>query len=180
MDKGLIPGRYAKALLKFADDKNASKRVYDLMLNIARAFEQNHDLQTAIANPFVSTDRKIELLDTAAGTDNDPIITDLVKLLVKNNRVDITRSVALQYIALYRRQNNIYHVDITSAAPLDDNNRKRLHDIVAAHLDKNAVAEYTFDINPALIGGFVINIDNQLLDASVQNQLKKLRQNLIK
>ena len=102
MDKGLLPRRYAKALYKFASDKKATADVYALMQRIAGAFALNHDLATVIANPFVPVKEKTNLLSTAAGGEN-PILTDFVKLLVQNNRIDLIRAIALEYIALYRR-----------------------------------------------------------------------------
>lgn len=178
MDKGLLPRRYAKALYKFAAGKNATERVYNLMRNIAEAFDSNDDLQTVIANPFVPVGEKTSLIATAAGSD-DSILSDFVKLMVQNNRIDIIRQTALEYIALYRRQNNIFHVNIVSAAQLNEADRKRLTDMIEQHLD-GASAEYSFDIDPDLIGGFVVSIDNERLDASVRNELKQLRFNLIK
>ena len=177
MDNGLLPGRYAKALYKFADEKGQTAKMYDLMQYLVVAFDNNHDLQTIIANPFVSTDQKTNLVDTAAGEQND-ILKDFVKLLAQNNRLDIMRGVALAYTRLYRMENHIHLVDITSAAPLSDADRKRLTDMIEKHIG-NATAQYTFSVNPELIGGFVIKIDNESLDASVRNELSQLRRALI-
>ena len=177
MDKGLLPRRYAKALYKYADEKGRTAQVYDLMQNLNVAFDTNHDLQSTIANPFVPTDNKIALLSTAAGEKND-ILDDFVKLLAVNNRLDIVRGVALAYTALYRQENHIHLVEITSAAPLNDADKKRITDMIEKHIG-NATAQYSFHVDPELIGGFVIKIDNESLDASVRNELKQLRQALI-
>lgn len=177
MDKGLLPRRYAKALYKFAAEKDATEKVYVLMQNIAAAFDNNHDLQSVIANPFVSVDEKTALITTAAGESN-AIITDFVKLLAQNNRLDIIRDTALAYTEIYRQENNIHLVNITSAAPLNDSDRKRLTDMIEKHIG-NAKAEYSFNVNPDLIGGFVVRIDNESLDASLRNELKQLRSALM-
>ena len=177
MDKGLLPRRYAKALYKFAEEKGQTGQVYDMMQTLCDAFDKYPDLQTTVANPFVDTPQKIALLSTAAGQSND-ILSDFVKLLSMNNRLDIMRGVALAYTSLYREENHIHLVTITSAAPLSDVDKKRITDMIEKHIG-NATAQYTFTINPDLIGGFIIRIDNENLDASVRNELDQLRRNLI-
>lgn len=177
MDKGLLPRRYAKALYKFAAEKGCTAELYGLMQNLAAAFEKNHDLQSVIANPFISVEDKTSLIMTAAGEQND-VLADFVKLMAQNNRLDLIRDAALAYTAIYRQENKIHLVNITSAAPLTDDDRKRLTAMIEAHIG-NAKAEFTFDVNPDLIGGFVVRIDNESLDASVMNELKQLRKKLI-
>lgn len=177
MDKGLLPRRYAKALYKYAEEKGDTATIYRLMQNLESAFESNRQLQTALANPFVSLDEKERLVMTGAGEKNE-ILSDFIKLLATNNRLDILRGAALAYTAIYRKANNIHLVDITSAAELNDADRKRLTDMIEKHIG-DAKAEYTFRVNPALIGGFVVRIDNESLDASVRNELEQMRRKLV-
>ncbi|MCH5219564.1 MAG: ATP synthase F1 subunit delta [Muribaculaceae bacterium] len=177
MDKGLLPRRYAKALYKFATEKKQSETVYKAMRNILAAFETNRELRVTISNPFVSEHDKASLIDSAAGMQNS-VLEDFVKLLAQNNRLDIMREAALAYTTLYRQENNIHLVHITSAAPLSDADKKRLTDMIEKHID-GATAEFSFEVNPDLIGGFVVKLDNESLDASVRNQLDQLRQSLI-
>ena len=66
MNEGLIPRRYAKALLAFAREKKADARVYGLMQRIAASFDAEPSLQQAMANPFVSAADKEALIRTAA------------------------------------------------------------------------------------------------------------------
>lgn len=183
MDQGLLPRRYAKALYKFALDKNYASRAYVLMENLAAAFDTNPELQQAMANPYLSDKRKTSLLLTACGIDptnkNDAPIVDFFRLLEDKRRVDIVRHIALAYTSLYRRENNIYSVEITSARELDQADRDRITRMVERHLD-GATAQYTWHVDPSLIGGFTVTIDSLRLDASIKNELKQLRLNLLK
>jgi F-type H+-transporting ATPase subunit delta len=181
MDQGLLPKRYAKALYKLAVERNCDTEVYACMQRIVAAFAANADLQQTIANPFVDAATKKQLLLTAAGNgaDGSATLADFIKLLVDNRRIDIARLAALAYLRIYRSANNIYSVDIVSAAPLESANEKRLRALIDRHLG-GATAEYSFAVNPDLIGGFVVNIDSERLDASVKNELEQLRLNLLK
>ncbi|MDE6332122.1 MAG: F0F1 ATP synthase subunit delta, partial [Muribaculaceae bacterium] len=82
------------------------------------------------------------------------------------------------YTLLYRQERDIYRVHVVSAAPLADDQEKRLKSFIEGHLN-GASMEYTSSVDPGLIGGFVVNVDNERLDASVRQQLQQMRQQLI-
>lgn len=181
MDQGLIPRRYAKALLLFCREKQCEQKLFELMLKLESAFAGNPQLQHTLANPYVATADKSALIFTAAGTDtkSSPEFADFLKLLEENNRLDLLREIALAYTALYRKAHKIYRVTITSAAPLAESVSQRIHQLVINHLPADATADFTDEVDPELIGGFTVAIDNERLDASVANELKQLRLKLI-
>lgn len=180
MNEGLIPKRYAKALYKFALEKGDAQKLYDLMGTLSRSFTQNPGLDTTVGNPFVDAGKKVELLMTAAGaTPADGVYSDFLKLLCRNNRLEMTAAIARAYLEIYRKANNIYLVDVVAASPMDPKEEKRLKDMIASHLNGGTM-EYSFSVDPELIGGFTVNIDSERLDASVKNELKQLRLKLLK
>lgn len=180
MNQGLIPNRYAKALYKFACDKGESDRVYDLMKTLAASFMEQPRLQAVISNPYIAADDKTRLLMTAAHADEkkDTCYVDLLHLLLHNRRIEFARDIALAYLDIYREANNIYLVKLTTAADLPEEEVKRLHDLVERHLN-GAAMEFSRTVDPELIGGFVIDINSERLDASVSNELKQLRLKLL-
>ncbi|MDE6224529.1 MAG: ATP synthase F1 subunit delta, partial [Muribaculaceae bacterium] len=152
--------------------------MYDLMSTLVVSFAGNSELEPTIANPFIKDEQKINLLNTAAG-DSDKsrgdLYNDFLKLLVKNKRVDLIRAIALAYLDIYRKANNIFIVDVASASPLTSGELDRINKAVATQLPAGADIRLNTKIDPDLIGGFVINLDNKRLDASVKNELKQLR-----
>lgn len=179
MNDGLIPRRYAKALLKFASERGDSERCYDLMKTLCHSFDSNPGLAETLANPFVGNDEKTSLLMTASGADRaDKTFADFIALLLTNNRVDSTHEIALAYQSLYRKANHIYSVEITTAAPMGKPEMDRLRRIIGSHV-KDGTVEYSERVDPDLIGGFVVTIDSERLDASLKNELKQLRLNLL-
>lgn len=179
MQEGLIPRRYAKALYKFALDHDATVAVYDRMLTLELQFEQQPALQEVMDNPYVGAADKIKLLSTAAGAGKeDKILADFFKLLQENKRFEMARHIAIAYRQLYRQENNIHQVHVTSAAPLEPREENRLKDVIERHL-KGGSMEYSNSVDPELIGGFVVKIDNEVLDASISNELKQLRIKLL-
>ena len=179
MNEGLIPRRYAKALLKFAIEKKQDARMYELMTNLGHSFETMPALDATMANPFIAADKKEQLLVTASGADKtDSAYLDFLKLLGQNNRLPMARQIALAYADDYRKANNIYRVEVVSAAPLDAEEEERLKKLISSHLG-GAKMEYASKTDPDLIGGFTVNIGSEKLDASVKNELKQLQLRLL-
>ena len=177
MSDGLIPQRYAMALFKYAEDKNITKQVYEEMKTVVTSFETNPDLNKVLANPFVSRDDKRKLL-LAAAVKPDEAYSAFVDLILKHNRGMYMWHMALAYRSIFRKVNRISNVVITTAAKMDPNEAKRIDDMVTkAYPDRSLEIVHTID--PDIIGGFVIDVDNNRMDASISNELEQLRQNLI-
>lgn len=181
MNDGLIPLRYAKALYLSACDRKVDAAMYDLMKTLKEAFTQQPLLQQVLGNPYVSDSDKQSLLTSAAGTSTQvgPLFHDFLVLLSRNRRIDMMRGIADAYIDLYRQSNDIYPVNITSATKLSADEQQRLLDLIIRHLNGGKM-ELTTQVDPSLIGGFTVSVGNQRLDASVSNELKQLRLNLIR
>lgn len=188
MNEGLIPRRYAKALYKVSEERKDSPAIYRLMNILSNAFENCPDLEKTVSNPFVADKDKEILLRTAAGLDKDkpedtPVVNatfdDFLKLLVKNGRISMSRSIASEYCKIFREQRNIHKVKIVTAAQLPQATMDKIIDMASKYIDGGEM-ELTRSVDPELIGGFTVDIDNRRLDASVNTELKKLRLNLIK
>ena len=182
MDQGLIPRRYAKALYEVGDKRHDNEKLYGLMQSLADAFVAQPALSATLANPFVAdSDKTSLLLHAVYGADIDAAdrtYVDFVKLLEQNKRVDLARAIAIAFIDLYRKEHSIYCVRVTSAAPMGAAEKARLEKIVGEHIG-NGTMEYQYSVDPSLIGGFTVTVNSERLDASVSNELKRLRLSLI-
>lgn len=182
MDNGLIPRRYAKALYEVGQERHDSATLYQLMLALSDAFAATDGLARTVANPFVSNADKTALLVSAVYGNNtskaDSTYVDFLKLLEANGRISYMRAIAQAYVDIYRKANDIYRVDICSAAPMSADGRARLEKLVTDHIGKGTV-EFDYKVDPSLIGGFTVTVNSERLDASVQSQLKQLRLKLI-
>lgn len=180
MDQGLIPRRYAKALFLAASEKGAEKQLYIEMGSLCAAFDRESDLTKTMANPFVSQADKSRLIISAAQTTaaKSPMLADFLTLLGRNRRIDLIRAIALAYRDIYRKANHIYRVEVVAASAPSAENENRLKEFILKELNGGQM-EYSLRIDPDLIGGFVVNIDNERLDASIKNELKQLRFKLL-
>lgn len=181
MDKGLIPRRYAKALYEVGAERQDNDRLYALMQTLASVFASQPLLAKTLANPFVSADEKMSLLTKAAGETEasaDATYSDFLKLLKENGRLDMAREIALAFISLYRSEHEIYRVTVQSAAPMAAAERERLEKVIAGHIGHGTM-EYDYSVDPALIGGFIVTVNSERLDASVRHQLEEMKLHLL-
>lgn len=179
MNEGLIPRRYAMALYKLTEEHGDSQVVYEKMKTVANSFASNPDLQKVLANPFVNRADKAKVLLTAAGGDVKDDFRSFVDLILNNDRAEFARLMAQAYCDIFRRAHKIARVRIITAAKLDENVMNKLRDVVMKAYPGMKL-EFTEVVDKDLIGGFIIDVDDQRLDASISNEIEQLRLKLLR
>lgn len=176
MNEGLIARRYALAILKVAQKHNAAEKVYQKM----KTFEQNYishpDLHKALLNPVLSVRDKEELLTIAIGIEPGVLYLRGIRLLIKNHRERYIRSICLMYQKLYREAYGIERVKVITAVALKPEWRERIKKWAVGHTSKQM--EFVEQVDPSLIGGFVIRVNSMQFDSSVAGELKKIAKQL--
>lgn len=178
MDNGLIPHRYAKALYKLALEHGSAAAVYEEMKTVISSFQKDPRLSKVLANPFVGNTEKYNLLKAAAGDKVENDFLGFAKLILENRREEYALQMALAYRDIYRKSNKISQVKITTAVELPKAEMDRLRNLVADSF-KDTKLEFTELINPEIIGGFIIDVDDSRMDASISNEIEQLRLNLL-
>lgn len=177
MDEGLIARRYAKAMLRYAEELGAAGLVYEKM----KLFETNYiahpDLQRALLNPLLSPKDKEMLLSTAIGIEPEEIYIKGIRLLIKNHREMYVRSICLMFQKLYRAANGIIRVKITTAIDLSEEALEKIKAFVKRHTTKKI--EFVFRVDTSIIGGFLLEVGSRQLDASLLKELKDIRLQLM-
>ena len=179
MNDGLIPQRYAKALYKLAEERHNTSTLYEEMKTLAESFAANPGLQKVLSNPFVKREDKEKLLITAGGENVEADYRSFVKLILNRERSEFAYQMALAYCDIYRKANNIAKVKIITASKLGEDQMQKIRDVVVKAFPKFQL-EFSYDVNPDLIGGFVIDVEGQRLDASISNEIEQLRLNLLR
>ncbi len=179
MDLGVISVRYARALLKSALQLGIEDQVYGEAQTLASSYLQVTSLRSTIDNPMLGRDAKWNILKAAAGGD---MISDLMKnflhLVLKEGRESILQFMALSYITLYRKQKNIISGKLTTATSVSPDMEKRMRDMVEAKTQ--GTVEFVTEVDPDIIGGFILEYDTYKMDASVKTKLKTILSQLKK
>ena len=179
MNDGLIPNRYAKALFKVAVEKGEQAEIYTQMKQLVASFDEMPALKAAVSNnPFIAVDEKEKVLLTASGAKAGSTVENFILLVIEKNRASFLRSMAMAYLKIYREAFGIASVEIVTAIELGDDEISGIMDVVKRQLGGKTM-EQTVRVDADLIGGFTVNVDGMVLDASIKNELKKLRLKLL-
>ena len=177
MNTGLIPVRYATALLDFANANDMQDRVYAEAKAITKSFFQFNELRTVIDNPVLAKAEKRKIILLAAGENTSTPFEKFLDLLLENNRESYLLSIALKYIDLFRKQKNIYYGKLTTASPVDTTVEKRLKAMVENTTGGTIEMEKVVDKD--ILGGFMFEVDFVRWDASISGQLRRIKKDYI-
>lgn len=151
MNTGILSVRYAKALLEYSKETGHADRVY-------------HQVNNLLKHPEITPDKL------------EPELERFVLLLMKNHRLDALRFILRTYIRMYYDFKGIRAVHLTMAVPSPDL-EKRLSRLLEKKFGCKVLLESVVD--PSLMGGFVISVDDYMLDASIRSQIESIRRQFI-
>ena len=173
MDIGIISVRYARALLKSALDAKLDEQVYQEMQLLAKSFVEVPELRHTIDNPMLAKEKKEILLLTAIGGDSaSPLAKAFVALVLKEDRENMIQFMANSYVTLYRQQKNIIRGKLTTAVAVTPAAEQKMRQMVESKT--KGTVEFETEVNPDIIGGFILEYDTYRMDASVKSQLNSI------
>ena len=178
MDIGVISVRYARALLKSAVQTKCDDQVYSDMATLAKSFVDVPQLRTTINNPTISQESKRQLLVTACGPSATTLTKRFVDLVLKEGRESFMVFIASSYITLYRKQKNIIHGRLITATTVSPETEQKMRSIVESKTQ--GTVEFLTEVNPDIIGGFILEYDTYRMDASVRTKLNNILNTLKK
>ena len=178
MDIGVISVRYARALLKSATDVKIEADVYKEMQTLARTYGEVPQLRQTIDNPMLSQDTKQQLLLTAVGEKPCELTKAFISLVLKEDRENVMQFIANSYVTLYRQQKNVIRGRLITAAAVSPATEQKMRQMVESKT--NGTVEFETDVNPDIIGGFILEYDTYRMDASVKSKLNSILNTLKK
>ena len=179
MDIGVISVRYARALLKSATDAKQEAAVYQEMVLLAKSFIEVHELRHTIDNPMLAKDKKQMLLETAVGGEQASALSKaFIALVLKEGRESMIQFMANSYVTLYRQQKNIILGKLTTATRVSAAMEQKMRTVVEAKT--KGTVEFETQVDPDIVGGFVLEYDTFRMDASVKSRLNSILNSLKK
>jgi ATP synthase F1 delta subunit len=163
---------YARSLFEVARDHGQIDEIREQLGEFADALDADRSLTTFFFSPYFSTEEKKEGLHKAI-EGAEPIFLNFLELLLEKHRMPVIHRVRRDYDALWREENKLLPVQVTSAIDLDEEIVKHLADRIAEQTDRKI--ELTTTVEPDILGGIVLRVGNSILDASIRNRLEQLR-----
>ena len=179
MDIGIISVRYARALLKSALDQKLDEQVYQEMQLLAKSYVEVPELRHTIDNPMLAKEKKELLLLTAVGGDQTSVLSKaFVALVLREDRENMIQFMANSYVTLYRQQKNIIRGKLTTAVAVTPATEQKMRQMVESKT--KGTVEFETEVNPDIIGGFILEYDTYRMDGSVKTKLNNILNTLKK
>lgn len=179
MNSSLISNRYAKALMDYAESIGQDTKLYSEMRLLDEAFDKVRELGKAMRNQLVSVEQRKSLLTTAAGGNVSDAFSRFLEMLSEKERFSNVHQISLKYCELYRQRHNIHYCVLTTAIPLTDEELKHISDEITKFSPSVSELEIRNDVDESVLGGFAIETDSKLLDATVRHQLQEIKNVLV-
>jgi len=170
--------RYARAFFGIAQEKNSVEVIANDFAGIVSAIEQSNELDSFLKAPLISSEKRIEAIKAMFESKIDKLSLEFLLFLEKKNRLDITQDTLTELAGLNDELKNIQRVSITSAFEMDNAQVESITKHLQEKLNKNIVAEVK--VAPELIGGFKVQVGDQVSDLSIATQLDRLKQSIVK
>ncbi|KJD34135.1 ATP synthase subunit delta [Tamlana nanhaiensis] len=165
--------RYAKAVFSLASDQNTTEVVNNDMKLIANTIAESKDLSDMLQSPVItSTVKQSVLNEVFKGTDKSTL--SLINTLISNNRIAILNDVAVKFNQLFDASKGIELATVTTAVAITPAIEAKV--LAKAKELTGKTVEIKNVIDDTILGGFILRIGDVQYNASVANQLNKLKQ----
>lgn len=168
-----LASRYAKALLDLAVEKNQVEQVYADVQWLQAVCNQSKDFLNLLRSPIIKTDKKQSIVNTVTGGNIGEIVKGFTNLLIAKKREAVLPEILPAFVEQYKKLNNIHSVLLTTAVPVSDAVKTNIINQVKKVTGQEKI-ELESKVDPSIIGGFVLEMGDKMVDASVSYDLKAI------
>jgi F-type H+-transporting ATPase subunit delta len=164
---------YAEALLQVAESRKETDTVAEQARGLLAIWNDSSELRAAMGSPVLEPEAKKAALAKLFADQLTPSVQNLLKLLADRQRIAVLDVVLIRFLELYRELKGITLAQVTSATALSDEQQQQLNAKVRAIAGTQDV-EFDLNVDPSLIGGFVVSMGSRVIDASLSGQVRRL------
>lgn len=168
-----VAKRYAQGLLDFTQESGQTDTVYSEMKDVLKIMTESKELNRYFQTPFIDSKKKAaasrEIFKSLS-----PVSQNLITLVIKQGRETHLKNIAQEFINKVEDMKGVQRITLTSATELS---QKNIDDILkSTHLVRQD-SQYDLKtvINPEILGGYILRVGDQQVDASVKSKLAKLK-----
>lgn len=168
-----VAKRYAQGLLDFSKDSNSTASLFSEMKDVVKILKSSKELKSFLATPVLDTKKKIAISgeifkEFSANAKN------FISLIIKQGRENLMQEIAQEYINKVEILEGVQRVSLTSAMQLSSANVEAI--LKSTNLvNSNQKFDLETNINPAILGGYILRVGDQQIDASVKSKLSQLK-----
>jgi len=165
--------RYAKSMIDLAIEKGELEKVFADMQWLQQVCKQSKDFTAVLRSPVIKPDKKQKAVASIIEGKVSLITSAFIRLLIAKGRESVLPEITTAFTNQYKKHKNIYTVKLTTASALNE----ELKNAIVAQIKKTTAMqniELETKVDPDLIGGFVLQTGDKLVDASVAYDLKQI------
>lgn len=174
-----LAGRYAKSLIDLAIDKGQLEAVYADMLYLKAVCKSSREFLLLLRSPIIKGDQKNSIITAVTKGKVSDLTAAFNHLLVKKGRESDLPEIVAAFIEQYQQLKGIHSVTLTTAAPISEELKQAIRQKVQSERALGTV-ELETKTDERLIGGFVLEFDNNLVDASILRDLKDIKNQFLR
>ena len=166
---------YSRSLFEVAKEQDALDEIHDDLGEFTDALDESRDLQVFFFSPYFSSQEKKDGIKKIIEGGNEYFVRFL-ELLAERHRMPALFRIRREFDSLWREENKLLEVTITSAVELDKDTAKEIGKKIEEQTGRKI--ELSTKIDPDVIGGLVMRVGNMVMDASIRNRLERLRKSV--
>lgn len=174
MNNPRLANRYAKSLVDLAIERDQLAMVFDDMKFLQSICNSNQDFVAVLKSPVIKEDKKNKIIEAVTGGRISALTTGFIKLLGIKTRESNLPEIIEAFIVQYNEVKGIHKVKITTADVLSEEMKASFIDKIKSS-DGLENIELETSVNEKLIGGFVLEMEGKLVDASILRDLKDIK-----
>jgi len=168
-----LASRYAKSLIDLSIERNQLEQVYADMQWLQQLTKKNRDYVNFLRSPIINADKKIKITEAVTAGKIGELTRAFTKLLINKGRESNFPEIITSFISQYKLHKNIHTIKLTTATPVTEEVKNAIMSQIRKTSSMENI-EMEMAINEDLIGGFVLQSGDKLLDASVAYDLKSI------
>jgi len=169
-----VASRYVKSLLSLAVEQKTLEVVHNDMQMFDNACRTNRQFANMLKNPIINHEKKKDILQALFKGKVNPLTLSIINILTKKNRESLLPAIAHEFHNAYNEYKGIEKATVTTTVAVDKKLKGEIEAIVKK-LSTRKQVELEEKINKDLIGGFILNVGDRQIDASVKSRLKSLK-----
>lgn len=173
MSTSKVAKRYAKGLLDFTTEAGNTEVVFNEMKDVVKIMTESKELNQFLNTPFIDAKKKISVTDDIFKAFS-PVAQNLIKLTIKQGRESQLKNIAQAFINTVEDQKGTKRVSLVIATALS---QETITDIIKASgmINHNANFDLETTIRPEILGGYILRVGDQQIDASIRSKLNHIK-----
>ncbi len=172
-----VTKRYAKALFELAKENDLLAGVDKNLAYLRQIAEKSDQFQEILISPVIQMSKKKEVFEKLFRAELSELTINFLNLLLLKNREPLLLDIIDQFDKLKDAAEGIVRGHLFSASEFDDKQKKLLVEQLEKMTGKQVVLQE--DLDKTLLGGFVVRLDDTVIDSSLKTQLTRLREKMI-